>query len=218
MPLARKDDWMIKLNRFNQATELAQRKLEKLYDDEICTTEQVEPIEKAVSMMRFEHDAAMQELTTANAALAEQSATIAQLRQSLRQRDELLQTQGETTERYAFTLEAIKAATEEIMKLPETTSDTERSEKFGEIILSVWKQSRNALQETHEQGDKEALNEGETEWKFIKSEYYEGAEIQSEVYSIWEISIVDALNWMASDRKADFVKDWIINGSEYQPE
>lgn len=53
---------------------------------------------------------------------------------------------------------------------------------------------------------------------FIKSEYYEGAEIQSEVYSIWEISIVDALNWMASDRKADFVKDWIINGSEYQPE
>lgn len=72
---------MIKLNRFNQATELAQRKLERLYNDEICTTEMIEPIEKAISLMWTEHDASQTELATQVAALESQSATIAELQQ-----------------------------------------------------------------------------------------------------------------------------------------
>lgn len=75
---------MIKLNRFNQATELAQRKLEKLYNDEICTTEMIEPIEKAISLMWTEHDATQQELATMQSALETQSATIAALRSFIR--------------------------------------------------------------------------------------------------------------------------------------
>lgn len=79
---------MIKLNRFNQATELAQRKLEKLYNDEICTTEMIEPIEKAISLMWTEHEDSLKtqqtELATMQSALETQSATIAALRSFIR--------------------------------------------------------------------------------------------------------------------------------------
>lgn len=53
---------------------------------------------------------------------------------------------------------------------------------------------------------------------FVKSQAFSESSIISDVYEIWEISYADGLNYMLAEGKASFIRDWIINGSEYTKE